>query len=96
LQKQDTIDQCAETLSNLSCVNSAEQLSILANVLAIAISKDKSTDQLNVMGNFIVAVGGLILAMAAQRQICESKNDKLKQIQDLKKQLKELENSLRG
>lgn len=92
--EEETINKCAETLSYLSCVTSAERLSILANLLAIAISKGKNTDQLNVIGNFIVGVGGLILTIAAQIQACESKQDKIKQINDMKKQLKELENSL--
>lgn len=92
--EEETINQCAEALSSLSCVKSAEQLSFLANLLAIAISKGKSVDQLNVIGNFIVGVGGLILIIAAQIQACESKQDKIKQIKDLKRQLEELEDSL--
>lgn len=94
MHEEETIDQCAETLSSLSCVKSAEQLSFLANLLAIAISKGKNADQLNVIGNFIVGVGGLILTIAAQIQACESKQDKIKQINDIKKQLKSLENRL--
>lgn len=92
--EEETINKCAETLSSLSCVKSAERLSILSNLFAIAISKGKNADQLNVIGNFIVGVGGLILTIAAQIQACESKQDKIKQINDMKKQLKELENSL--
>ena len=93
---EETINQCADTLSALGCEKSAEQLSLFANFLAISISKGKDSDQLNVIGNFIVAVGGLLLAMAAQRASCETKQDKLKQIRDLKKQIKELENSILG
>ncbi len=95
MQEQDSINQCAESLSTLSCVKSAEQLSVFANLLAIAISKGKSTDQMNVIGNFIVGIGGLVLTMAAQMQACETTQDKLKQIQELKKQLKAIEDSLR-
>lgn len=94
--EEETINQCAETLSNLGCVKSAEQLSLFANLLAIAISKGKNADQLNVLGNFIVAVGGLLLTMSAQRVSCEMRQDKLKQIRDLKKQIQELENSIIG
>ena len=93
-QENDSIDQCADTLSSLGCAKSAEQLSLFANLLAISISKGKSADQINVIGNFIVGVGGLILTIAAQMQYCESKQDKLKQLKDLKKQIKDLEDSL--
>ena len=96
MQSEENISKCAQSISEISCVNSAEQLSLFANLLAIAISKGKSSDQLNVIGNFIVGVGGLILTMAAQIQSCESKQDKLKQLQDLKKQVKALENSLKS
>lgn len=94
MQEDQSISQCADILSALGCAKSAEQLSLFANLLAIAISKGKSSDQLNVMGNFIVGVGGLVLTMAAQRDFCESKLDKLAQIKDLKKKIKDLEDSL--
>lgn len=92
--EEETINQCAETLSSFGCVRSAEQLSFLASLLAIVISKGKNADQLNVIGNFIVGVGGVILTIAAQLEACEAKQDKIKQINDIKKQLKNLENSL--
>lgn len=96
MTEEEAVNQCAETLSTFACVKSAEQLSLFANLLAIAISKGKSADQLNVLGNFIVAVGGLLLTMAAQRVSCETKEDKIKQIRDLKKQIKDLEDSILG
>ena len=52
MTEEEAVNQCAETLSALGCVKSAEQLSLFANLLAIAISKGKSADQLNVIGNF--------------------------------------------
>ncbi len=94
MQEDESISQCADTLSSLGCTKSAEQLAIFTNLLAIAISKGKSTDQLNVIGNFIVAVGSLLLTMAAQRASCETKLDTLAQIQDLKKKIKDLEDGL--
>jgi hypothetical protein len=96
MSEDKTIKQCADTLSDLGCEKSGEQLALFSNFLAIAISKDKSSDQLNVLGNFISAVGAIVSAMASQRQICESKQDKLKQIGDLKKQIKALEDSIKG
>jgi len=94
MKEDESISQCADILSTLGCTKSAEQLSLFANLLAIAISKGKSADQLNVMGNFIVGVGSLILTMAAQISSCESQLDKLAQIKDLKKRIKDLEDSL--
>ena len=94
MQEDKTIVQCAEILGDLGCVKSAEQLSVFTNLLALCISKGRSVNELNVIGNFIVGVGGLILTMAAQIQACESKQDKLAQIQELKKQISEMEESL--
>ena len=94
MQEDQSIGQCADILSALGCTKSTEQLSIFANLLAIAISKGKSADQLNVIGNFIVAVGSLLLTMAAQKSSCETKLDTLAQIKDLKKKIKDLEDSL--
>lgn len=71
MNEEETINKCAEKLSALGCEKSGEQLSFLANFLAIAISKGKNADQLNIIGNFIVAAGGLLLAIAAQRASCE-------------------------
>lgn len=99
---EETIGQCAETLSALGCVKSAEELSVLANLLALTISKGKNTNQLNVVGNFIVSVGGLILTIAAQIQACAptqqtagQPQDLSSQIQDLKKRVHDLETNPR-
>ena len=48
---------------------------LLANVLAISLSEGKSADELNVLGNLIVAVGSLMLTSAAQIQIIASKEE---------------------
>lgn len=70
------------------------ELSVLSNVFAISIAKDRSSDEINVLGNFIVAVGGILLTIAAQQQSLESMQNKKTQIKDLKKQIKQLEKSL--
>jgi len=55
-----------------------EELLILANTIAISISKDRTADEINVLGNFIVGIGSLMLTFAAQQQFisskCENKN----------------------
>ena len=94
MQEETAISQCADTLSTIGCTKSAEQLAFWSNLLAVTISKGKSADQLNVIGNFIVAIGSLLLTMAAQKSSCETKLDTLAQIKDLKKKIKDLEDSL--
>lgn len=92
--KDKSITECADIISKLGCTKSAEQLAIFTNLLAIAISKGKTADQLNVIGNFVVSLGSLILTIAAQVQTCESQIDKVAQIKQLKKQIQDLEDSL--
>ena len=50
-----------------------KDLIVLANALAISLSEGKNADELNVLGNLIVAVGSLMLTSAAQMQNIASK-----------------------
>lgn len=52
-----------------------DQLIILSALLALVISNDLSSDQLNTLGNYIVAVGSLMLTKAAEMQALESQQD---------------------
>jgi uncharacterized membrane protein YidH (DUF202 family) len=54
-------------MSNLSDL-SPEDLLVLTNVIAVALSKDRTPDEINVLGNFIVGIGCLMLTVAAQQQ----------------------------
>ncbi len=54
---------------------SPKDLMVLANALAISLSEGKSADELNVLGNFIVAVGSFMLTGAAQMQNIASKEE---------------------
>lgn len=69
---------------------SPEELSILANFIAIAISKNKSATENNIIGNFITEIGATILTIAAQQENLNSIEEKQKQIQDLEAQIKQL------
>lgn len=51
------------------------QLIILSTLLSLVISDNLSSDQLNTLGNFIVAVGSLMLTKAAEIQALESQQD---------------------
>ena len=61
------------------CNLSPKELSILANVIALALAEEKTPDQLNVLGNFIVAVGSLLLTIAAQQQSLQNIQDTINQ-----------------
>lgn len=55
---------------------SPEDLLILINALTISLSEDKTTDDLNVLGNLLVSVGSLMLVIAAQQQLLSSLKEK--------------------
>ena len=76
----------------MSCLNSISptQLVVLSTFIALVISKDKSADEINVLGNLIVSIGGTMLTIAVQKQTLQSIQDKKDQIHDLKKQLNDL------
>lgn len=69
-----------------------EQLAIISTFIAILLSKDKTADQINVLGNVIVSAGGVMLTIAAQTQYLQSIQDKENQVHDLKQQIKDLKN----
>jgi len=52
-----------------------KDLMVLANAFAISLSECKTADELNVLGNLIVAVGSLMLTGASQMQYIASKEE---------------------
>ena len=52
-----------------------EDLLILTNAFAISFSKDKTADEINVLGNFIVGIGCLMLTVASQQQYISSQQE---------------------
>lgn len=69
-------------------------LTILAAVIAIAISQNRNASDLNVLGNFIVAVGGLILTEAAQIDRQDKKKADKAKIQEIHRQIDQLKRDL--
>lgn len=67
---------------------SPDELSLLASIIAISLSKGRTSDELNVLGNFVSALGSLISTIAAQKESIDSFNEKKQQIKDLKKEIK--------
>ncbi|MBU5590989.1 hypothetical protein KQI89_04370 [Clostridium sp. MSJ-4] len=55
-----------------------KELATLSTIVALNLSTDNSADDNNVLGNFLVAVGSIILTIAAQQQ-------NLSALQDTKK-----------
>lgn len=51
-------------LDNLS----PEDLLVLTNAIAISLSKDKSPIEIDVLGNFVVGIGCLMLTLASQKE----------------------------
>ncbi|MEF9953298.1 MAG: hypothetical protein RR840_10445 [Clostridium sp.] len=47
---------------------SKQEITLLSAVLALEITEGADIDQLNILGNFLVGVGTLILVIAAQEQ----------------------------
>lgn len=54
-------------MSIMDC-STPEELSILANAVALSLSKGRTADELNILGEFISSVGDLISLMAAQKE----------------------------
>lgn len=73
---------------------SPDDLTLLSAVIAIIISDGKSSDDLNVLGIIVSGIGTNISLIAAQKQFLQSKEDKIKQIQDLENQIKTLKKDL--
>ena len=51
---------------------SPQDLLVLTNIISISLSKNKSADETNVLGNFIVGIGCLLLTIASQQQYIDS------------------------
>ena len=67
------------------------QLIIFGTLAAIILSDNKSADELNVLGNLIVAIGSLMLTVAAQDQFLKTKQDNQDQKLDIQQQIQRLQ-----
>lgn len=80
-------------MSCLISMNSFE-LIIITALIAIFLSDNQSSNELNVLGNLIVSIGSLMLTIAAQKQAKESKNNDDNLICDLEKKLEDLQKQI--
>jgi uncharacterized membrane protein len=69
-------------------------LSAFAAITAILISQSRYADELNVLGNFIVSIGSLILTEAAQIAAISAKDDKEKEMKSIRQQIDDLQQRL--
>lgn len=70
----------------------ANELAVLATILAVALSKSLTLEQTNVYGNFLVAIGSIMLTIAAQEEAIKGRSDD--KDTDTKKQLQEMQEQL--
>lgn len=71
-----------------------DELALISSILAVAITKGKSAEDINVLGNFIASLGASILTIAAQEQYLSAKEEKKNQIIDLENQINKLKKEL--
>jgi hypothetical protein len=55
-----------------NCVRGAQQLAIIANVIAVALTENLNASEQNVLGNLVVQIGSTILSIAATTELCEN------------------------
>jgi hypothetical protein len=74
----------------------ANELGLLAALIGIALACDKTPDEQNILGNFIVGIGCIILVIASQAQYLASLEDKKNGIdtEELKRQILELQKQI--
>jgi len=53
-----------------NCLGSAQQLSIIANAIAVALTENLTVSQQNALGNLIVQIGSTVLSIAATTDLC--------------------------
>lgn len=81
---------------------SPDALAVLASLVAIAISNGLNSSEINVLGNFVTAVGGVLLTIAAQQDYLSTQKDTeqdekyiVEQIELLKKQFDLIQKQLK-
>lgn len=52
------------------------ELALLASIIAISLSQDKTIYELNILGSLLTSIGDIISTIAAQREALESLNGK--------------------
>jgi hypothetical protein len=74
-------------------MDSCQIVAIIA-LISIILADNQSPDDLNVMGNLIVAVGSILLTIAAQESAKSSKKDNDELIHSINEQIEQLQKQL--
>ncbi|TWH51721.1 hypothetical protein [Sporomusa sp. KB1] len=75
----------------------ANELGLISAVLGTVIAHDKTPDEQNVLGNFIVGIGCIILVIASQGEYLSSLQEKKNENKDsleIKKQIQEMQKQI--
>ncbi|WP_094606799.1 hypothetical protein SPSIL_034170 [Sporomusa silvacetica DSM 10669] len=75
----------------------ANELGLISAVLGIVIAYDKTPSEQNVLGNFIVGIGCIILVIAAQAEYLNSLQEKKNENEDsleIKKQIQKIQKQI--
>ncbi|MBD5644118.1 hypothetical protein HYH96_09430 [Clostridium botulinum] len=59
-------------MKDLNCI-SLEELALVANLIALELSRGKNANELNVLRNLVATVGTILLTIAAKKQNLENK-----------------------
>jgi len=78
-----------------------DELAAAATTIAVASSRVLNAEELNVLGNFIIAVGSIMTSLASQEQALidreETKKNKTEEIgNNVQKQIKDLQDQITG
>lgn len=78
---------------------SSDELTILASLVTLGFSKGLTADQMNILGNFLAAVGTLMTTIAAKEQALttieqKKQQEQEKQSDDTQQQIKELQEKI--
>ena len=80
----------------MTCFDSISpcDLILFSTLAAILIADGKDAEDLNILGNLIVAVGGLLLTIAAQKQNQTASQHSEVTIEEVEEQLKQLQKKI--
>lgn len=76
----------------MSCLSkiSPDTLVLIGAILSILLTQGMSSNDINILGNFLAEIGAAMSTKAAQIESQEAQENMIKQIDDLEKQLSDL------
>ncbi len=74
-----------------------EQFTVLATAIGFLLANDLDMNEQNSLGNFLMAIGQVLVTIASQKAIFESQQDNqqvMQRLEFLKKQISDIENEI--